>query len=119
ERTQPVPNPCPWWDQFPDFVPNPDAGFRSRFDKLANMQAWTARERQQCKVEALEAHLAMGTEGQSKLDIYRELCVEVGVVPGESITKCKKALKSVYINLVNLIDTRCNPKIPLLPFDTY
>lgn len=42
------------------------------------------------KVEAMEAHLAMDTEGRSQLEVYQNLCVEVGVVPGQSITQCKK-----------------------------
>ncbi|KAJ5215245.1 uncharacterized protein N7498_001652, partial [Penicillium cinerascens] len=43
----------------------------------------------------------------TKLENWQVLCFELGICHSiESISKCRKALGSVHVNLVNLVDSR-------------
>ncbi|KAF2122001.1 hypothetical protein BDV96DRAFT_562784 [Lophiotrema nucula] len=59
-----------------------------------------------------------GEDGTETLQLWQALCKDVGleVVP-LSITKCKKALKSLHVNLIDLIDGLSNGT-PVRHFDS-
>ncbi|KAF2274630.1 uncharacterized protein EI97DRAFT_468529 [Westerdykella ornata] len=111
---------CSWWNQFSGFTPNPYAGVAKEFDRLAEFMGWTGKEFRKRKTEAYEAEFNFHfVHGKSKLETWRELCAEVGVESGGSITQCKKNLKGVLINIVNLLNHRRNPAVTLIKFATF
>ncbi|KAF2189997.1 hypothetical protein K469DRAFT_747283 [Zopfia rhizophila CBS 207.26] len=100
-----------YWSRFHGFKPDPTA-------------SWSAKSKKQSRrrAEAYEAEFGVHFgSNPSKLETWQDLCKEVGIEPvPKSITQCKKALKSVLVNLVNLIDHRRNPDtIPLIEFASF
>ncbi|KAF2109620.1 hypothetical protein BDV96DRAFT_691644 [Lophiotrema nucula] len=111
-----------YWKQFIGFEPNPDANVPDEFDRLSLHEGWTSgsSEWRSQKGDAYEEEFEhwYGAE-KDKLKTWQDLCREVGIDPApETITQCRKALKGVLVNLVNLIDHRRNGT-PLLRFATY
>ncbi|KAK5011089.1 hypothetical protein LTR60_004831, partial [Cryomyces antarcticus] len=98
--------------RFPTFALNSTATIEDEFERLAAEQRWirnsTAyrRNRNRCLIGEFAARFGT-VGGASKLEKWQELCEEVGVedVPN-SVTQCKKALNSVNVNLVDLINAR-------------
>ncbi|KAF1947866.1 hypothetical protein EJ02DRAFT_449343 [Clathrospora elynae] len=112
------PTSSPFWSQFLGFTPTPTATFKDEFTRLANLNGWDKNSRYKYLVEALNTEIAFHYGiVLHKLDRWQELCKDVGVedVP-TSITKCKKALKSVFVNLFNLINHKRNPEINIVDF---
>ncbi|KAH7088223.1 hypothetical protein FB567DRAFT_559904 [Paraphoma chrysanthemicola] len=123
---KPAPNPSTsavsdFWLQFVGFEPNPTATFKAEFARLAAHQDWATPTKRERQVEALTAEVAFhyGT-CMDKLSHWQQLCEDVGIedVPS-SITKCKKTLRPVLVNLYNLIDHCRNPDIAVLRFKSY
>ncbi|CAO2647917.1 Nn.00g088390.m01.CDS01 [Neocucurbitaria sp. VM-36] len=116
-----APQSSPFWYQFPGFVPSATTTFKEEFARLAKHQAWGAKAKRKHQITALNDEVAFhyGTCMQ-KLDRWQELCQEVGIekIP-TSITQCKKALQSVFVNLFNLIDHRRNPEVKIVHFKSY
>ncbi|KAH6616545.1 hypothetical protein C7974DRAFT_401976 [Boeremia exigua] len=102
-------------------VAGPNDGFNSLFNRLAIKEGWSKAQRKKRRHEAIadEIDAIYGTDN-SKLEKWQELCrdVQIGPVP-LSITKCRKALHTVYVNLVNLIDHRRNRTVRLILFPNY
>ncbi|KAF1841967.1 uncharacterized protein K460DRAFT_345378 [Cucurbitaria berberidis CBS 394.84] len=119
--TPSTPKASPFWYQFPGFVPIASANFKDEFARLAKHQSWGAKVKRKHQIEALtqESAFHYGT-CMEKLDRWQDLCKEVGIekVP-TSITQCKKALKSIFVNLFNLIDHRRNPEVQIVHFKSY
>ncbi|KAI9846703.1 MAG: hypothetical protein M1837_003758 [Sclerophora amabilis] len=113
-----------FFEDFPDFAHDPAAPSLEReFRRLAIHRGWAQgsktwkQQHGRCLVAAFKANFE---EGSTKLQRWQALCREVGLgstvtegVGGggggsglESITACKKALKNVHVNLVDLIDSR-------------
>ncbi|KAF2866283.1 hypothetical protein BDV95DRAFT_611747 [Massariosphaeria phaeospora] len=68
-------------------------------------------------VQAFESEF--GTSA-TDLEAWQAFCREVGATPGLSITKCKKALKGIHVNLINLLGHRYNPTVvPLIRFESF
>ncbi|KAF2133312.1 hypothetical protein P153DRAFT_282093 [Dothidotthia symphoricarpi CBS 119687] len=111
----------PYWFRFSGFVPNPTVTFKNEFVRLAKHQSWDEEMRRTQKVEALmaEVNFYYGT-CMNRLESWQELCSEVRIekIP-TSITQCKKALKSVYVNLFNVIDHRRNPEFKVKVCGSY
>ncbi|KAH7380085.1 hypothetical protein BKA66DRAFT_420202 [Pyrenochaeta sp. MPI-SDFR-AT-0127] len=121
ESASSVPTASPFWYQFPGFQPSPTAPFKKEFARLAKHQGWGTKAKRKRQTEALNAEIAFhhGTCMQ-KLGRWQELCEEVGIEETPpSITQCKKELKSVFVNLFNLIDHRRNPDIDIMQFKSY
>ncbi|KAF2265377.1 hypothetical protein CC78DRAFT_461471, partial [Lojkania enalia] len=113
-----------FWSKFDPFQPDPIAAIAGDFDRLTihqgcqghSMKTKGHRRRRAQYIEAeFEKHFGSNT---TKLETWQDLCGEVGVKPvPESITKCKKALKHVHINIINLLDhRRSGGLIPLMKF---
>ncbi|KAF2819050.1 hypothetical protein CC86DRAFT_432475 [Ophiobolus disseminans] len=109
-----------FWLQFPDFVPVATATFNAEFRRLAKLRGWNAKDQKKHRVEALNAEVAFHY-GMclDKLDRWQQLCADVGIKNAPtSITKCRKALRPVMVNLHNLIDHRRNPNTEVRRFKT-
>ncbi|KAK4979593.1 hypothetical protein LTR66_010429 [Elasticomyces elasticus] len=103
--------PTSLFDQHPTFTPHPTAPLSQEFARLAQHMGWRkgSHEWRANKRRAyLQEFARHWGEDASRLDVWRRLCADVGVVEGEaglgSVTKCKKALKTVHVNLVELVD---------------
>jgi hypothetical protein len=118
-----------FWTRFERFTPNPNASVQSEFDRLARHRGWRKgspryrKERQACLEEEFQHHYG---RFENKTAGWMALCEEVGIKPvPASITQCKKerrlhmasvievdgyfttqALNRVWVNLVDLIDSR-------------
>ncbi|TKA78295.1 hypothetical protein B0A49_02051 [Cryomyces minteri] len=98
--------------RFPIFALNSTALIEDEFERLAKEQGWARnstayrRNRNRCLIEEFVARFGT-VGGASKLEKWQELCDEVGMEDApNSITQCKKALNSVNVNLVDLINAR-------------
>ncbi|THH09544.1 hypothetical protein EW146_g8659 [Bondarzewia mesenterica] len=99
------------------FVRDETASIVSEFRRLALQEGWTRRsktykaERRHFFGEAAveEFHKYFG-ENVSSLQAWQDLCRQLGVVidgmPPGSITECKRLLKGVYVNIVDLVDSQ-------------
>ncbi|KAF1947868.1 hypothetical protein EJ02DRAFT_417355 [Clathrospora elynae] len=111
-----------YFAKFNSFVANPEAGFIAEFKRLAIHENWSEKQKKVRRADAVEYEIARhyGTD-KTKLEKWQELCGEVKIEPVPlSITKCKKALASVYVNIFNILDHRRNPeRYPIKVFETY
>ncbi|KAI9853438.1 MAG: hypothetical protein M1824_001269 [Vezdaea acicularis] len=107
---------------FPTFIPNHSANIQANFRELITHNNWSLKKRNKLYASPAsgEAHTVdewryicyesvfeetYGLEA-GKLQNWRGLCEEVGVPAGASITQCKAALKSVYVNIFDLLNHR-------------
>ncbi|OJJ97749.1 hypothetical protein ASPACDRAFT_1858473 [Aspergillus aculeatus ATCC 16872] len=99
-----------FWLEFPDFKPNPHAPITEEFKRLAAQRGWkpgsrTWRKRWNAFVN-IEYDRVIGSRLAS-LEEWRKLCALFDLPgPFPSITKCKQALSTVHVNLVDLIECR-------------
>lgn len=49
---------------------------------------------------------------QPRLKGYQDLCSELDVPPGKSITECRAILKNTFVNILDLLDARRNGTKP-------
>ncbi|KAJ4994116.1 hypothetical protein SVAN01_00593 [Stagonosporopsis vannaccii] len=99
----------------------PNDDFNSMFNRLAIQEGWSMAHRKNRRHEAIAGEIegVYGT-GNTKLEKWQELCRDVQIYPVPlSITKCKKALSAVHVNLVNLISHRHNRNVELKLFPSY
>ncbi|EFW19781.1 hypothetical protein D8B26_007965 [Coccidioides posadasii str. Silveira] len=99
-----------FYSRFPGFQPNPSASAIDEFARLARHMNWNLRSKvyrtEWARFSALEFAKHYGVE-TSSLEKWQSLCRELDISkPTESITKCKKALASVHVNIFDLIDSR-------------
>ncbi|GAD94191.1 conserved hypothetical protein [Paecilomyces variotii No. 5] len=100
-----------FFESFPDFVYNPSAPVSAEFSRLASHRKWQVNSKtyrkmwSNCMSEAFEN--AYGTEF-SRLQSWQNLCAELQVDVFDSIRKCKMALSKVYVNLIDLLDSRAH-----------
>ncbi|KAJ9649046.1 hypothetical protein H2199_000959 [Coniosporium tulheliwenetii] len=111
-----------YFESFTDFVPDPTDSLASEFKRLAIHKKWATdsdkyhHNRRLAYADQFGQYF--GTDA-TKLENFQRLCVEVGIDPPPlSITQCKKALKGVLVNLVNLVDSRRTGE-PIKQFDTF
>ncbi|KAI6854546.1 hypothetical protein KC338_g8677 [Hortaea werneckii] len=43
---------------------------------------------------------------ETKLQGWQRLCEDVGIPPQDSVTQCKKALKTTFVNIHHLVDAK-------------
>jgi hypothetical protein len=109
--TTPPPSVCPYWQQFPGFVPEPTATFKDELARLAEHENWSNNAKRKQQVKALTAEIAhhYGTH-MNKLDRWQQLCEDVGIdVIPTSIKQCKKvccAIRGVRYSQHELISDR-------------
>ncbi|OTA90701.1 hypothetical protein M434DRAFT_44720, partial [Hypoxylon sp. CO27-5] len=126
----PPPASQSYFDQFPDFVPDNSASFDDEFHRFASSQGLVSgsqeyrRERTKAICDELKFYyssqldnvagpshtipeLSKGSlDERSKLDIYQNMCREIGVDPRDTITDCRRELKKVLVNIIDYIDAR-------------
>jgi hypothetical protein len=81
------------------------------FNALARQQRWT-EERRDIEFRLLQEAWTGVVESEfegSSLDHYKRVCEDLNIDPiPESITKCKKKLRKVFVNIVDLMQYRLN-----------
>ncbi|KAF2202904.1 hypothetical protein GQ43DRAFT_479509 [Delitschia confertaspora ATCC 74209] len=99
-----------FWTRFSGFTPNSKAGLPTEFKRLARHMCWVPNsdEWRKYREEAYTSEFEFWYGSDStKLERWQQLCEEVGISPAPpSITKCRKALRGVHINLVDLVNCR-------------
>ncbi|KAL6711226.1 hypothetical protein ACN47E_005757 [Coniothyrium glycines] len=96
------------WTHYKGFTPDPTAEFTVEFARLADHQRWDESERKRQRPTFIEAEFSsyFGHDAKS-LANWQKLCrvCKVREVP-ESIQACEETLKSLLINIVNLVNSR-------------
>ncbi|EAW19069.1 uncharacterized protein NFIA_090270 [Aspergillus fischeri NRRL 181] len=105
-----------FFTDFSDFKPNPDASASDEFNRLANHRKWKIGSKTWRKMwnrcMALEYDRLLG-KNLSGLQSWQQLCEELDLKgPFTSIKQCKKALSTVHVNIVDLLDCRILKKKP-------
>ncbi|KAI0105988.1 Caulimovirus viroplasmin-domain-containing protein [Daldinia grandis] len=132
EGLMPPPPPASqsYFDQFPHFVPDNNASFDDEFGRLASSQGLASgsqeyrRQRTKAISNELKYHYSSqpvdaagglqaipeaaekSPDEKARLDIYQNMCREIGVSPQDTIAGCRRALKGVLVNIVDYIDAR-------------
>jgi hypothetical protein len=99
-----------YWNKFPNFTHNSHAPLLAEFSRLANLRGWAPgskkyhKEHGRCLLSEFTFHYG---DNEERLAGWQALCYEVKMrtVP-DTITQCRKALKRVHVNIVDLIDAR-------------
>ncbi|KAJ7742038.1 hypothetical protein B0H16DRAFT_1423546 [Mycena metata] len=99
-----------YWDSHPNFVHNSTAPLQKEFKLLAAQCSWKVdgaqyrREWARCGREEFTRHFGSDDKG---LDGWQGLCATVGIeeIP-DSITQCKKVLRTVWVNIFDLMDAK-------------
>ncbi|KAJ7030195.1 hypothetical protein C8F04DRAFT_1114195 [Mycena alexandri] len=99
-----------YWDSYPNFVHNPTAPVQKEFKLLAAQCGWKVggaqykREWARCGREEFIRYFGSEEKG---LDGWQGLCATVGIeeIPN-SITQCKKVLRTVWVNIFDLVDAK-------------
>ncbi|THZ82333.1 hypothetical protein D6C84_05874 [Aureobasidium pullulans] len=98
-----------YFDRFPAFTQYPRRSIRDEFDRLAKTQNWqpeeTKHQRATCYNEELEGHYA-SLHIHDKHERLKHLSVELEIEPLDTFIECKKALRKLHVNLVDLMDAR-------------
>ncbi|KAM5475406.1 hypothetical protein MauCBS54593_001094 [Microsporum audouinii] len=105
-----------YYSRFPGFQSNPTASSSDEFTLLARHMGWGKKsktyKRERASFLASEFATHYGADG-TKLQNWQALCLELQIrEPIDTITKCRKALSKVHVNLVDLIDARRTGKAP-------
>jgi hypothetical protein len=95
-RPSPAPLPASevsgFWLQFPEFVPQPKASFKSEFAHLAKSHGRNEKAKRKHQTKALTSEIDFHYgKCMDKLDLWQQLCKDVGIksIP-ISITTCRK-----------------------------
>ncbi|KAJ5950406.1 uncharacterized protein N7479_008819 [Penicillium vulpinum] len=96
--------------RFPTFKRAPSVSANVEFARLANQMNWKkdskVYKQERAKFLVAEFNVHYGAD-PTKLENWQALCIELDISePIESITKCRKALAKVHVNLVDLVDAR-------------
>ncbi|KAI1804267.1 Caulimovirus viroplasmin-domain-containing protein [Daldinia bambusicola] len=126
----PPPASQSYFDQFPDFAPDSSAPFEDEFSRFASSQGLESgsQEYRRQRTKAIRDELKFHYSSQpgdairdlqtipefpgrslsesEKLDIYQNMCREIGVNSQDTIAGCRRALKGVLVNIVDYIDAR-------------
>ncbi|KAI1464417.1 Caulimovirus viroplasmin-domain-containing protein [Daldinia caldariorum] len=127
-ESMPPPASQSYFDQFPDFAPDSSAPFDDEFSRFASSQGLESgsqeyrRERTKAIRDELKFHYSSqdatgvlqtipefpkrSLDDSEKLDIYQNMCREIGVNPQDTIAACRRELKGVLVNIVDYIDAR-------------
>jgi hypothetical protein len=97
----PVQEVAGFWLQFPEFVLQPKASFKTEFARLAKAHSWNVKAKRKHQVEALTSEIDFHYgKCLDKLDRWQQLCKDVGIenIP-TSITKCRKVSATSVVKL--------------------
>ncbi|KAL0638245.1 hypothetical protein Q9L58_002701 [Maublancomyces gigas] len=96
-----------------NFTRDPTIGLTQEFDRLALANRWRRRtvSRKRCEFRTAmveEFNLRYGIDDRS-LASWQNLCRVFGIqVVPESISKCKQSIRSIHVNLVDMIELKNN-----------
>ncbi|KAI1655324.1 Caulimovirus viroplasmin-domain-containing protein [Daldinia decipiens] len=144
EGPMPPPASQSYFDQFPNFVPDNNASFDDEFGRLASSQGLASgsqeyrRQRTKAIRDELKFHYSSqpvdaagelqtipelgkkSLDESEKLDIYQNMCREIGVNPRDTIGACRRELKGVLVNIVDYIDARrIGKKVKIWAWDDF
>ncbi|RMZ71438.1 transcription factor Zn C2H2 [Pyrenophora seminiperda CCB06] len=120
------PNSNPEWDKLDPhehFVHDPTAPFLFEFSRVSCCCSWsTSRARGELiSLLASEVNFFYPYTGNAMTQ-WRQICKDVGLAGADdykSVTQCKKALRTVKVNLFHLIDYKRNPDVGKAPLKTF
>ncbi|KAH7400817.1 hypothetical protein DE146DRAFT_755264 [Phaeosphaeria sp. MPI-PUGE-AT-0046c] len=95
-----------YFNKFEGFQQDRDATFAKEFARLAIHQEWSKKEKKERRFEAVEAEIELyvGTD-MSDLKMLQKVCGACDIDPiPSSVTKCKKALATVHVNIYNFVE---------------
>lgn len=141
----PPPASQSYFDQFSHFTPNASAPFDDEFNRFASSQGLVSgsqefrKERTKAISDELKFHYSSQLNDiseipeafpehdkdeftdEEKLDIYQNMCREIGVDQGVNIEECRRELKKVLVNIIDYIDARRVPgkKIEIWDWDDF
>jgi hypothetical protein len=75
--------------------PNPRASVLDEIRRLADSRGWSHRTMMKRRNEALASEIALHDNGETQLDRWQQLCIEVGVAKADEIPKSITACKRV------------------------
>ncbi|KAI2782665.1 Caulimovirus viroplasmin-domain-containing protein [Daldinia loculata] len=144
EGLMPPPASQSYFDQFPNFVPDNNAPFDDEFGRLASSQGLASgsqeyrRQRTKAIRDELKFHYSSqpvdaagglqtipelgkrSLDESEKLDIYQNMCREIGVSPQDTIAACRRELKGVLVNIVDYVDARrIGKKVKIWAWDDF
>ncbi|KAG6157968.1 hypothetical protein E4U37_006633 [Claviceps purpurea] len=111
--TSPVPeSPIDlFFSTYQQFNYDPHSKVWDEFNRLANFYHWQKGSEEGKKARNLFRQALVDEfganygESDNKLDVLQRLCEKLEITPmPQSITACKKAIKGVYVNIVDFID---------------
>ena len=83
-----------YFEQFPDFQPDPTSRLADEFARLALHKGWKKKSKpyKHHLNNCLMAEFKLHFDTSNKLESWQAMCQEVRVTPGDSINQCKKVL---------------------------
>lgn len=142
----PPPASQSYFDQFPNFEPDNNASFDDEFSRFASSQGIVSgsqeyrTKRTKAICDELKFHYSSQPNPamletipeadkneknelseEEKLDIYQNMCREIGVESRDTINECRQELKRVLVNIVDYIDARRVPgkKVEIWPWSDF
>ncbi|MCJ1369634.1 hypothetical protein MMC20_000846 [Loxospora ochrophaea] len=98
------------FERYTGFVPDRHAPIKEEFARLAKHQGWNPRSNsyrimyRQCLAAEFDICVS-SIMTDDELESWQALCEFLGIEPPPpSITRCRKGLRSVHINLIDLVD---------------
>ncbi|KAI0773917.1 hypothetical protein C8Q74DRAFT_1200046, partial [Fomes fomentarius] len=116
-----------YFAQYPDFGFSVTSPFLKEFKRLAKAQRWVPdsprrkKERETLRDAMVKQFNMMYGKDLDDLSAWKALCDALGAgrvvdpIPHD-ISQCRKTLKKTHVNLVDFIDPRRNPEVPVRVF---
>ncbi|PLB51004.1 hypothetical protein P170DRAFT_474551 [Aspergillus steynii IBT 23096] len=103
--------PSPYFRAFKDFEHFPDAPITEEFNRLAKLRQWKEGSptwsKQWNRFVNLEYNRLVGKRELVTLEDWQILCEQLGLEGSlPSIKQCKKAMKTIHVNIVDFLEAR-------------
>lgn len=105
-----------YFAQYPEFeyTPTPDWRQVGPFKELASQSEW-GKERRKKELQKLKRIWEKITEQElrgTSLTRYQQLCLDLDILPPpDTVHLCKKALRTIYVNIFDLVEYRINGRV--------
>ena len=104
-----------YFAQFPEFnfIAEYDWRQLGRFNSLAMEMNWDQhrRDNEYINLQETWAQLVEEEFGEKSIEGYQELCEDLDITPiPESISACERELRRIHVNLVEVIQYRCDKR---------
>ncbi|KAG5996414.1 hypothetical protein E4U54_002570 [Claviceps lovelessii] len=100
-----------FFGRYNQFAYNPHAESWSEYFRMCAFFRWTKHSKKERKVRTLFQDAIVAEFGalygadENKLDTLQRLCGKLDIFPvPQSITSCKKAVRSVHVNIMDFVD---------------